>query len=326
MRPTADNSTKEEILRSTAKDWVVHLATATVTESDRREFELWCSQSPEHAKAYAQALNLWQALGSPLEAARAPGIRPVRRVAALGRPMGRRALLGGAIAASAAGLSIMLARPPFDLWPSLTELAADYHTGTGEQRRIALADHAAVELNTRTSLNIHGGSDSAENIELITGEAAVTAGPTRLTVLAAHGRASAAEAQFTVRDDGFAVRVTCLDGVVDVNCNGQTISIHPRQQVVYTAGDISPATRVDPEVAAGWRDGLLVFDNERLSRVIEEVNRYRAGRIILTNRELGERLVTARFKIARLEAVLTQFQAVFGAKVTPLTGGFVLLS
>ncbi|WP_024506855.1 FecR domain-containing protein [Bradyrhizobium sp. ARR65] len=328
MSPTLDHSTEEEALRRAAKEWVVHMATAQLTPRDRREFEQWRAQSREHAKAYAEALSLWWALGSPLKAARARSGRTAPRVSSMraGPVPGRRAFLAGALSASAAGLGIMIAHPPLDLWPSLSELAADYRTGIGEQRRIALADHASIELNTRTSLNIREATASEGHLELISGEAAVTAGPTRLTLFAGNGRTSAARAQFTVREDGAAVTVTCLDGFVEVCCGDQSVTVQPRQQVVYTAQQIGAAMPVDPEVTAAWRDGLLVFDNERLSHVIEEVNRYRTGRIILMNRKLGERLVTARFKIARLDAVLTQFRAVFGAKVTQVAGGIVLLS
>src|SRR5262249_225555 len=153
----------------------------------------------------------------------------------------------GAAAASAAGLGIAIARPPFDLWPSLTELAADYRTGIGEQRKIALADHAAIELNTRTSLNIRETAASTENIELISGEAAGTAGPTRLTILAGQGRVSAVDAQFTVRGDGPAVRVTCLSGIVDVSCRQRAVSVRASQQVIYNADTIGMAATVDPE-------------------------------------------------------------------------------
>lgn len=322
-----DLSTEEqEALRRQAKDWVVHVATAAVTKGDLQALERWRAQSPNHAEAYAEACGLWHALGAPLEAAaRARDRRRAWRLGA-GRPVGRRAVLGGALAASAAGVGIMLARPPLDLWPSLAELAAGYRTGAGEQRRIALAGSATIEMNTRTSLNISGIASDADSIELIAGEAAVTAGPRPLTVRAAEGRISATNAQFTVRCDGLDVRVTCLDGVVEVDHRGRAVTVQPRQQVTYAAGGIAPAVGIDPEIVAGWRDGLLVFDDQRLSRVIEEINRYRAGRIVLINAGLGERRITARFKIARLDGVLTQFHEVFGAKVTQLAGGFVLLS
>ncbi|GGF46903.1 sigma factor regulator VreR [Aliidongia dinghuensis] len=322
---TDELNSEDDALRREAKDWVVHVATGPVTKGDLKALARWRAQSPKHAEAYARAAGLWQALGEPLEAAeRVPRQDPVGRSANARRPLGRRAFVGGALAASAAA-GLAVAYPPFGLWPSLGELTAQYRTGTGEQRQIALGDRSSVELNTRTSLDIRQ-SVEADSIELIAGEAALAAGAKPLAVHALEGRTSAIEAQFTVRCDGPVVRVTCLAGSVAVTYRGDTARILPKQQVAYAAASgLGSVTPVDPEIVAGWRDGLLVFDNETLSQVIEEVNRYRPGHIILVNAALGGRRISGRFKIARLDAVLTQFQAVFGAKVTSLPGGFVLL-
>ena len=51
-----------------------------------------------------------------------------------------RLLVGGAVAAAAAGY--MIVRPPFGLWPPLQELAADYRTKKGEQRTISVVSEA----------------------------------------------------------------------------------------------------------------------------------------------------------------------------------------
>lgn len=311
-----------EALRREAKDWVVHLATGEVTTADLRALDAWRGRSVGHAQAYAQACRLWGQLEAPLRA-----IAPAGTAASSQRParavLGRRAFLGSALAASAAAVAgAAVVRPPLEMWPSLGALAADYHTGTGEQRRVAMADAASIELNTRTSLNIR----DTDQVELISGEAAVSAHVRPVVVRAASGRISASEAQFTVRCDGAQVRVTGLAGQVDVVCGERRAVVGAGQQIVYAGSSLSQIAAVDPEIAAGWRDGLLIFQDEPLARVIEEVNRYRPGRIVLMNTALGERRITARFKLARLDAVLTQFQEAFGARVTPLGGGFVVLT
>jgi transmembrane sensor len=327
MTATGEHDDDDETLRRQAKDWLVHIATGSATKDELKALDDWRAESPKHAEAFTRASDLWHALGAPLEAveqARRP--QGMARFAATGRLVGRRGFLGGALAASAAAAAgIIVVRPPFDLWPSFNELTAEYRTGTGEQRRLVVGDQSSVELNTRTSINVRTSAD-ADSIELIAGEAALAVGAKNFAVLAAQGQTSATQAQFIVRCDDGQARVTCLSGAVNVAARGSAVTVRSGWQVAYDgAQGLGPVIQVDPEIAAGWRDGLLVFDNEPLKRVIEEVNRYRSGRIILMNSELGERRVTARFKIARLDAVLTQFQAAFGAKVTPLPGGFVLL-
>ena len=50
---------------------------------------------------------------------------------------------------------------------------------------------------------------------------------------------------------------------------------------ILETGGLGDVIGVDTVVVTAWRDGVLVFRNTPLVRVIEEVNRYRPGRIIL---------------------------------------------
>lgn len=317
--PMDEPESEKETMQGEAKDWVVHLATGEVSRNDLEALAYWRARSPDHEAAFVQASRLWQALEGPLKAVtleeRSNWARPSRR-----------AFLGGALAASAAAVTVgAIVRPPLGLWPSMTELRADYHTARGEQRRIDLGDQAMVEMNTGTSLDIRRDAGNVAHVELIAGEAALSVAREPVAVVAAEGRISAARAEFIVRREGAAVRVCCLSGTVDVACGGRSSVLEARKQVAYGPSGLAPIVPIDPVIVAGWREGLLIFENERLSAVIDEVNRYRSGRIILTNTALGDQRVTARFKIARLDAVLTQFQSAFGARVTSLPGGIILL-
>ncbi len=146
-----------------------------------------------------------------------------------------------------------------------------------------------------------------------------------MTLRAAAGTVAATSAQFTVRCDRSEVRVTCLGGAIEVGVHGERVGLGAGQQLAYS-GAIGAATAANLDVSAGWRSGVLVFENELLSHVIDEVNRYRPGHIVLLNAEIGKRRVSARFKLSRLDMVITQFQEVFGAKVRSLGGGLVMLS
>ena len=98
-----------------------------------------------------------------------------------------------------------------------------------------------------------------------------------------------------------------------------------REQVVYTPDTMSNAAVADLEVISAWEKGLLLFRNEPLSRVIEEVNRYRSGKIILMNEDLGRRTVVATFRIDRIEEVVPRLKSVLGVRTRTLPGGFVLI-
>jgi transmembrane sensor len=327
MTSTEDPTDEREPLRREAWKWVLHMTSGDATKADVAALERWCARSSLHAEAFARASRRWRALGPAIgERAQQHHVMATPSSGA-GRAFGRRAFPAGALAASTAGAAVVISRPPFGLWPSLSEIAADYRTGTGERHRIALADSVSVEMNTRTSLNIRKvASGDSDSVELIAGEAAIATGSHPIEVAAAKGRVRADTAQFNVRYDGGAVCVTCLGGTVHVELQGRSVTMEQKQQVSYTERSLGPVTAIDPVVVAGWREGDLFFRDEPLANVIEEVNRYRPGRIVLMNDELGQRRVTARFKLDRLEVVIIQLRETFGARVMTLAGGIVLVS
>jgi transmembrane sensor len=59
--------------------------------------------------------------------------------------------------------------------------------------------------------------------------------------------------------------------------------------------------------------------------VVDEVNRYRPGRIILANDALGDRLVSGVFHLERIDGVIDQIKQL-GASVTVLPGHVILVS
>jgi transmembrane sensor len=324
MTDANDSNGEFATLRRDAWNWVLRITAGDATKADISQLERWCAQSPRHAEAFAQASKRWRSLGPAIE-------NSMRRdsTALSGRAspaIGRRVFLGGALAVSAAGAGVaIMVRPPLGLWPAINELAADYRTAPGEQRQLSLADDISVEMNTRTSLNIRPAVGEGDRIELITGEAAVTTRSKPVVVMAESGQATAKAARFNVRCDGPAVRVTCLDGSVEVVQRGRMATVKRNEQVTYSPEGVQPIAAVDAAIVAGWREGDLYFRDEPLSRVIEEINRYRSGRILLMSDALGRRRFTARFKLDRLDVVVTQLQVAFGARVTSLPGGIVLI-
>src|SRR5262249_36244580 len=140
----------------------------------------------------------------------AAGRRQLRRA-----EIGRRTLIGGALAASAATVAYGAARPPWGLWPPLAELGPDVRTGTGQQRKRESGGGVAAALNTRSSLTWRSALGDARHIEIVSGEAIVAAGASAdsaCVVVAGAGRILARGAKFDVRNDSHdgSVRVVCV--------------------------------------------------------------------------------------------------------------------
>ncbi len=304
--------------------WVMRFASGQAEEADIAALKRWSQRDPAHAAAFRRISRTWKNLGDVKRnpaAAIAEAARPVPL-----RSIGRRAFLGGAIAASAAGVAVLAARPPLDLWPSVAELAADYRTATGEQRRVVLVDSTAIEMNTQTSIALRPAG--AGGIDLIAGEATFAAAERAagdLVVHAAEGRIVAHNARFNVRHQPAGICVTCLEGEVRVEQGGAVLPLSASRQAVYSARGMSTAVAVETSQVTAWLDGVVIFRMTPVSEAIAEVNRYRSGRIILTNQELGRRLFSARLRIANIGQAVVRIEQVFGARATSLPGGIVLL-
>ncbi len=317
-----------------AREWVERVLAHGAGAEDDAAMLAWSNRSPEHARALADAVFLRGRLTTAYEgmqadpdsaAMLAEARAPVGHVRSHIR-IGRRAFLAGAVAASAAG--VMVVRPPLVLWPSLSELGADYRTGTGERRTVQVASGLAVELNTRTALS-RGRDDGAYRFHLISGEVAVDAGQlVRPAVIqTAFGEASSANGHFSARLDDGGVCITCFAG--DVAVRGRespAVTLAKGQQTTVGTAATAKVVAIDADVASGWRRGVLIFNDRPLSEVVAEINRYRAGRLVLTNSRLASHMVNAIFRLDRLDIAPAQMKVVAGANVTSLPGGIVLLS
>jgi transmembrane sensor len=314
-----------------ALDWIVRLKTGEPTRAEVDALQHWRDQSPAHEPAFQAAARIWRHMRMAAQelaeegqtaAARPGGARPLR-------PLSRRAILGGSVAvAAAAGYAMVV--PPFDLWPSLHEWSADYRTAKGERRRVVLASDVWLELNTQTSVALRPAQNETE-VELISGEASVVAklpssSSRPFVMLAASGRVTAARADFNARCLGGVVAVACLDGVVDIELAGKSVRLQKAEQVSYSSAGFAESAPVDIAQVAAWQGGLLIFRDRPLGDVVDEVNRYRLGKIIITNEVIKRRIVNGTFQIDKLGNFVPQVQQLFGARVTSLPGGVVLLS
>lgn len=315
-----------DVIERQARAWMRRVASGEMTHSDGIALRQWCQTDPAHAAAFGVLRRRWalvQAAGD-LSAARQPVASPARRLVPP-----RRAFLGGAAGFAAAAVGVAVVHPPWGLWPSADELRADYRTGTGERRQLVLGDDVNVELNTRTSIATHaaeGGRDAG--FELIAGEAAVDLAHVRrrFTVDIGRSRVTAREARFEVRRGAADICVSCVTGQVDIAHAAGKLTLQALQQVRFDDAAIGRVTAVDLARLSAWREGFLRFVDTPLGEVVEEINRYRPGRLVLLDSKLAARRVTGRFQVAALDRAIAQIQHSLGLAVRSLPGGVLLLS
>jgi transmembrane sensor len=298
--------------------------------ADAERLKGWRSQSPAHDAAFAEASRLWKEFG--------PAANNLRRRGEISQglehqrssriPMNRRAFLGGGLAAAAAA-AYAVVHPPLDLWPSYSELTADYRTTTGEQRQLALSNDVSVRLNTQTSVALMPSDGGADRLELVAGEASfasLSQARRSLVVLAGDGRMMSDHAHFDVRRVGPTVCVTCLDGDVRIELKSDSAVIKTGQQIRYDRKGLAGVVSADVELVTAWQQGVLIFRQTPLSEVVEEINRYRTGRVILVDGGLARKAISGRFRIDHMDEILIRLHQALGIKSQSVPGGIVLLT
>lgn len=327
---------EQEQLEEEAVAWVVRLTSGDVTESDRRAVQVWRYLSPVHDRAFQKVERLWvgvEPLRNHLLAAEewaTPG-STTSSVLSTERSMKRKGgrhpwVQWGAIAASIGTIAITLALTS-DVLPLLW---ADARTGTGEQLTVPLNDGSRVFLNTQAAVSVHY-STGIRRVDLLAGEAAflVAKDPARpFVVHTQDGQVRAVGTEFLVHKTSEAVVVTVTEGVVDVSAPGAHVSSPTRvsagQRVRYSSSGVSQVEPVDLHAVTAWQRGKLIFEATSLTTVVEEINRYRLGRVVLLSDTLADHRVSGVFDLDRLDTAVTTIEQTLPVTTVRLTNRFVL--
>jgi transmembrane sensor len=325
----------QETPAEAATRWLVLLQSDDATAEEQREFAEWLAADPRHVIAYQDAQRFWAGLdGLPeqdvrafdalLSSSAAPADEgdsaPRRRAGRLAA--WRRTALLAAAAVVAALCLVGIA----ETW----HLGADYRTATGEQRTVTLSDGSIIHLNTATALSAEFTSD-ARRLVLHEGEAffSVAPDPQRpFEVVAGAGTIRALGTAFNVRSDGARVIVTVTEHVVRVSGpTGPAADVAEGHRFTYGAGgELGPVEAVDPERLLAWRRRRLLFENQPLAEVVAELNRYRAGWIVLRDPSLARLPVTAVFDVNKTGQALKTIEETLPVHTLALTDRLVLLS
>jgi transmembrane sensor len=311
-----------------ALSWVGLLVSGDATVADIEALSAWRTRDPSHEKAFQDARKLWNQLQVAGDNVLQRQTAPLFESAMVRRPLGRRAFLTGSMATAclAAGGYFAL-DPPLGLWPSVSELTADYRTQIGGQRQINMEGVSAA-LNTRTSINVRS-DNGIERIELVSGEASfvIARAAQNIVITAGDGKLLAGDGALNVRaDEGRSACVTCIRGELQVERNGVASVLSSGQQLIFAGPGLGTRQPADIAVVTAWQNGELIFRSTPFAEVIDEVNRYRPGRIVLLNPSARTRKVNSKFRLNEIDGVITMAQQIFNLRVTSLPGGLLLLT
>ena len=293
-----------------AAQWLALMESGSASERDRAELQTWRSSHSNHEQAWQKAQVLRQ---------RFTELPSALAMASLDRPQeSRRTVLKrglGAVALVPAAWLISR-QLPLDIW------SADLRTATGEGKTVRLADGSSLQLNTASAVDI----DLTKRwLKLVEGEIALSVPDNSpLTVQTHFGQVIVSQGEVCVRQGQTGCKVSVLKGAVRLQpLRGPDFSLQAGQQVSLQAAGADAIESFDV-FAPGWREGVLMAQNQPLGDFLRELSSYRPG-VLRWEPELESLRVTGSFRLQDTDRILALLAASLPLEVHSRTRFWVTL-
>lgn len=196
-----------------------------------------------------------------------------------------------------------------------------YSTHVGEFQQVILEDGSSIALNTDTEVRVRYSS-RYRHVDLTRGEALFHVAKNKekpFDVEAGSTTVRAVGTAFSVR-----LHETGVHEHVDVVVSEGRIAINPPSTQTYAAGSVAIVRngRVDATVVESeditnrlaWTTGRLMFQGEKLSDVIQEINRYNLRKLQITDADIANLRIGGTFQATDPDGFARALTATFGIK------------
>lgn len=324
----------ETPISNEAIEWFSKLHSNAATPEDIERFDAWRALNPKHAEAYADVERLWAWLEKPAQIVfnreKARDRLPLRTAASTRKPAHTSLFERRLARLSFTGVSLATVLLLCTWLPgALRFWNSDYHTEWGERRELTLDDGSQITLNTHTALSVEF-SPQQRVITLLEGEAyfQVTHNRTRpFFVITDHGVTRVTGTAFDVHEQDEQMTVTVSEGHVKVYHSGaeeQVVELSvDLQTTCKTYGDC-PVKPIDAQQASTWKSGLLVFKLQPLESVVDELNRYIPGKIMIADPRIRQRIVSGAFNLNNSQDILSALEKNLNLHVLNLSAVLLL--
>lgn len=298
-----------QVVRAAAQ-WLALMESGAASDRDRANLQHWRDSHPSHEHAWQKAQLLRQ---------RFADLPSTLAMASLDRPQAsRRKVLKRAVGAVAlVPAAWLISRQlPVDVW------RADLRTATGEGKKVQLADGSSLQLNTASAVDIDLQN---RRLTLVEGEIALNVpGTSPLTVQTQFGQVVVSQGQICVRQRQTGCLVSVLKGAVQLQpLRGPVFSLGAGQQVSLLAAGAGAVEPFDV-LAPGWRDGVLMAQNQPLGDFLRELSSYRPG-VLRWEPALESLRVTGSFRLEDTDRILSLLAASLPLEVHRRTRYWVTL-
>lgn len=261
-----------------AIDWMVKLQSGTATDAEREACQRWRHQDAQHELAWQRLQALGERVAT-LPSALAHGSIGAGAVRSRHNRRFSLKVLGLAVGAgllTMAGGELLPWRP----------LLAQYATGTGERRRVVLADGTVVELNTATAID-SAYDEQSRQLQLHQGEVLITTAQESarayrpFLVQTRLGQARALGTRFQLHDSHAGLLLAVFEGAVEFQAvdGASPIRVDAGQQGLFDRHGLQGALSAAREETVAWTDGFIVANRMRLDQLVAELDRYMPGKL-----------------------------------------------
>lgn len=307
--------------RDVAAGWFARQRSGEMTVADRAALRAWLEKDPAHRIAYLSVRRAW---GGAAMLRGDPHVLEIREQWSAGRPRRMFARAAAAVLAIALASGAGYGGWRYATGPKPLRDAA-FRTAVGEQQVVRLPDGTEVTLNTDTILRTRADKDQ-RLIYLERGQAyfQVAKDRQRPFVVTAAGRTvTALGTAFDVRVDHGRFEVTLVEGKVRVEAKAAAGNLAPGAPAVnfqateMTAGSQLVASAQEPwrvapanvVVETSWTKDILIFDDEALSAVAAELNRYSSKKIVIADAKIAAIPISGTFRSGDVDSFVRTIEA-----------------
>jgi transmembrane sensor len=308
MKMRISNGRTHPAIIAEASSWFIEFRAGDVDGDARARFIEWLRRSPEHIHAYLEIAGVWAELPTSdpkgkidIEAliARARGepdviaLSPDRPPSTPAPSAGKHALWRGSRRAAVALAAVVLLAVAAVVFLGRDKSGGSYSTGIGEQRTVQLVDGSTVELNARSTIQVHL-TEHQRDVTLLEGQALFRVAKDKrrpFVVRAGDAQVRAVGTEFDVYKKQTATVVTVVEGRVETYDESDSpgtaaIVLSAGEQLTVLPHVVTRPMRTDTAVATAWVQKRLIFEETPLSDVAEEFNRYNRRPLTIDDSEL----------------------------------------